>query len=139
MADNTDLTAALPAWRNARSITLPTLTAIGIALLLTAGLLWLVPAWTASPLLGHVLRWLPALLWGMLANIQISVLAIALGTAVGLVIGALQLSPVRPVARVARWYVQIFRNAPMLILIYFSTYVFPFEIRLGSTFPTGSR
>lgn len=134
MADNTELTARLPAWRSARSVTLPTLAAVGLALLLALSVLWLVPMWTASPLLGHILRWLPALLWGMLANIQISVLAIALGTAAGLVIGALQLSPVVPVATVARWYVQIFRNAPMLILIYFSTYVFPFEIRLGSTY-----
>jgi polar amino acid transport system permease protein len=30
--------------------------------------------------------------------------------------------------------VQIFRNAPWLVLIYFTTYVFPFEITLGSTY-----
>lgn len=84
----------------------------------------------------HLWRWLPALLRGLWVNIEISVLAVALGTAVGLVIGALSLSPV-PAVRVAmRCYVQIFRNAPILVLIYFTTYVFPFEVSIVQwTFP----
>jgi polar amino acid transport system permease protein len=36
-------------------------------------------------------------------------------------------------------WVQVFRNAPWLVLIYFTTYVFPFELHLvhipGSPFP----
>lgn len=84
----------------------------------------------------HLWTWSPALLRGLLANIQISVLAIALGTAVGLVVGALLLSPSRALRTGLGWYVQVFRNAPILVLIYFTTYVFPFEIHLVSwTFP----
>jgi len=75
-------------------------------------------------------QWTPALLRGLLTNIEISVLAMALGTLVGLVVGALSLSPLRLPRVLTRWYVQFFRNAPVLVLIYFTTYVFPFELHL---------
>ncbi|MBB3213209.1 polar amino acid transport system permease protein [Herbaspirillum sp. Sphag1AN] len=101
-------------------------------LLLVAVLLSLSNHVSEASLAGQLLRWSPALLWGMLANIYISVAAIAIGTLAGLVIGSLQLSSQPLVGLLARWYVQTFRNAPMLILIYFATYVFPFEINLGS-------
>lgn len=134
MADNSSPAAAAPVSLSPslRSIALPALAAIGLTLLLAAIVLALIPLWQDWPLGRHLQRWLPALLWGMLANIQISVLAIAIGTVAGLFIGALQLSPLAAVARLARLYVQVFRNAPMLILIYFSTYVFPFELHVGS-------
>jgi polar amino acid transport system permease protein len=107
---------------------------VWLALLILALLLLALqsPVALQTPLIGYLLTWSPALLMGMLANIQISVLAVAIGTLAGLFIGAMQLSALRPVRLLARWYVQLFRNAPMLILIYFSTYVFPFEIHLGS-------
>ncbi len=113
----------------------PSWSPLAWAAVLVVALLLLVsqpPAFLQTPLIGYLLTWSPALLMGMLANIQISVLAVAIGTLAGLLIGALQLSSLRPVRMAARWYVQLFRNAPMLILIYFSTYVFPFEIHLGS-------
>ncbi|WP_020201070.1 MULTISPECIES: amino acid ABC transporter permease [Cupriavidus] len=106
-----------------------------------SGLLWLLPlaalavAASRHPDLARALagawQWSPALLRGFLVNIGVSVLAIALGTAGGLLVGALRLSPVALLARPAHWYVQVFRNAPWLVLIYFSTYVFPFEINIG--------
>lgn len=81
-------------------------------------------------------EWLPAPLRGLWVNIEISVLAVAIGTVVGLVLGALSLSPTPAVRTGVRWYVQLFRNAPILVLIYFTTYVFPFELKLVSwTFP----
>ncbi|RYF26068.1 MAG: amino acid ABC transporter permease [Comamonadaceae bacterium] len=84
----------------------------------------------------HLWRWMPALLRGLWVNIEISVLAVAIGTAVGLVVGALSLSPVHAVRVVMRCYVQVFRNAPILVLIYFTTYVFPFEVNIVQwTFP----
>lgn len=75
--------------------------------------------------------WSPALLRGMWANIEISILAMALGTLAGLMIGALSLSTHRGIRHVARFWVQAFRNAPILVLVYFTTYVFPFELHLG--------
>src|SRR5450830_1897492 len=57
-------------------------------------------------------------------------LATALGTVAGLLIGALSLSTMAPLRGATRVYVQVFRNAPVLVLVYFSTYVFPFELQL---------
>ena len=83
------------------------------------------------PVLSALLQWSPALVAGFGQNILISLLAIGIGSVLGLLIGALALSPL---AAVARLWVQVFRNAPWLVLIYFTTYVFPFEIHLGSSY-----
>ncbi|MGY2291878.1 amino acid ABC transporter permease [Pseudomonas sp. SDO528_S397] len=83
------------------------------------------------PVLNALLQWSPALAVGFAQNILISLLAIALGTVLGVLIGALALSPLRSVSRL---WVQVFRNAPWLVLIYFTTYVFPFEIHIGSSY-----
>lgn len=98
--------------------------------------------WTLNgsvpPALSALWEWTPALLRGFLVNIEISVLAMALGTVVGLVVGALALSPLAAVRALTRAYVSAFRNAPVLVLIYFTTYVFPFEVRFlswGVPFP----
>ncbi|MBD8491395.1 amino acid ABC transporter permease [Pseudomonas syringae] len=76
-------------------------------------------------------QWTPALGMGLAQNILISVTAIALGTLLGLLVGALALSPLAPLRGLARLWVQVFRNAPWLVLIYFTTYVFPFEVQVG--------
>lgn len=125
-----DAPALRTAWRLARN---PWLTALAAALAVMA-------AWQATGTtpraVASLWQWLPALLRGLWVNIEISVLAVALGTAVGLVVGALSLSPVHAVRVAARCYVQVFRNAPILVLIYFTTYVFPFEVHLVQwTFP----
>lgn len=78
-------------------------------------------------------QWSPTLGAGLLQNIQISVGAIALGTLLGLLVGMLLLSPLRPLRGVARMWVQVFRNAPWLVLIYFTSYVFPFDVQIAGT------
>jgi len=83
------------------------------------------------PALAALITWAPALGKSLWVNIEISLLAIALGTLAGLALGPLLLSPSRTVRLIVRCYVQVFRNAPLLVLIYFSTYVFPFEIAFG--------
>lgn len=83
------------------------------------------------PVLSALLQWSPALVAGFGQNILISLLAIGIGSVLGLLIGALALSPL---AAIARLWVQVFRNAPWLVLIYFTTYVFPFEIHIGSSY-----
>ncbi|MCS4245855.1 amino acid ABC transporter permease [Pseudomonas sp. BIGb0164] len=83
------------------------------------------------PVLSALLQWSPALVAGFGQNILISVVAIGLGSVLGLLIGALALSPLGGVARL---WVQVFRNAPWLVLIYFTTYVFPFEVHIGSSY-----
>jgi len=72
--------------------------------------------------------WWPALMRGLGMNVQISLLAMAMGTLLGLVVGAIALSPLAPLRALTRAYVLVFRNAPILVLVYFTTYVFPFEV-----------
>ncbi|GHU26438.1 amino acid ABC transporter [Betaproteobacteria bacterium] len=101
--------------------------------------LGVVLAWTA---LAHFYResmmilwqWVPHLASGLRMNVLFSVLAIAIGTLLGAVVGALELSRSRRISLPAQWYVQFFRNAPILVLIFFATYVFPFEIRIGTMY-----
>ncbi|OXI93123.1 MULTISPECIES: amino acid ABC transporter permease [Burkholderia] len=113
----------------ARLVRWPVVAAILAALAVVA----LAVAGRHHPTLVALATWLPALGNAMLVNIGISALAIALGTLAGLVLGPLTLSRLGIARVAARAYVQVFRNAPLLVLIYFSTYVFPFEIRLGHT------
>jgi len=88
--------------------------------------------WTASgttPMaVERLWYWWPALMRGLGMNVQISLLAMTLGTMLGLVVGAISLSPLAPLRALTRVYVLAFRNAPILVLVYFTTYVFPFEV-----------
>lgn len=103
---------------------------------LAALLLFWTAAGTTPAAARHLWTWTPALLRGLWANIQISVLAMALGTVAGLVIGALSLSSNGALRAFTRGWVQSFRNAPVLVLVYFTTYVFPFELHVAHwTFP----
>ncbi|EHD23819.1 MULTISPECIES: amino acid ABC transporter permease [Brenneria] len=90
-------------------------------------LLWAVT--DSAPLaVAQLWIWLPALFRGLGVNIGISASAMLLGTLLGLVVGGLSLAPSRPLRAATHLWVQAFRNAPVLVLIYFTTYVFPFEI-----------
>lgn len=96
-----------------------------------------VALWSAAPrdvagkaLVATFIHWLPALLHGFGINVLISVGAIGLGTLLGVPLGALASTRAWP-GRLARLWVQAFRNAPWLVLIFFTTYVFPFEFDLA--------
>ncbi|MFY2992158.1 amino acid ABC transporter permease [Achromobacter xylosoxidans] len=108
--------------RDPWAVLLLALVALGVAWALTD---------SAPAAVRHLWHWSPALLRGLGMNVQISVLAMALGTAAGLVVGALSLSPSALLRCLTRIYVLAFRNAPILVLVYFTTYVFPFELNLG--------
>ncbi|MCV4342108.1 amino acid ABC transporter permease [Pseudomonas capsici] len=106
-----------------------------LALILLAGaVVWLIFGAPDSPVFLALIQWSPALATGFGQNILISLVAIGLGTVFGLLVGALGMSPFWPLRLPARIWIQIFRNAPWLVLIYFTTYVFPFEIRIGGTY-----
>uniref|UniRef100_UPI003101A578 amino acid ABC transporter permease n=1 Tax=Neorhizobium sp. EC2-8 TaxID=3129230 RepID=UPI003101A578 len=76
----------------------------------------------------EVLQWIPYLGSGFMMNIVIAACAMTLGTLVGSLFGILELAPYRLVRYPVVAYVQIFRNAPHLVLIFATTYIFPFEI-----------
>ena len=108
-----------------------------LGVLAFGALLWAIAPESGSRFdtLGQLVEWAPALAHGFSLNILISLGAVAIGTVAGVVAGAIALS--RSLAgRIARWSIQAFRNAPWLVLIYFTTYVFPFEFTVfGKTLP----
>ncbi|BBQ00378.1 amino acid ABC transporter [Burkholderia sp. SFA1] len=112
-------------------------TAAILGVLAFGALLWAIAPESGSRIdtLKQLVEWTPALAHGFSLNILISLGAVAIGTVAGVVAGAIALS--RSFAgRVARWLIQAFRNAPWLVLIYFTTYVFPFEFTVfGKTLP----
>jgi len=95
-------------------------------------------AWSAtgsavlSPL-DVIIKWAPLLLTGFAFNIAISLLAMLLGTFAGLWLGLALLSEVRPVAAVAWFVTQVFRNAPWLVLLFFVMFLVPFQVMIFKT------
>ncbi|MBB4227164.1 polar amino acid transport system permease protein [Rhizobium mongolense] len=76
----------------------------------------------------ELVEWVPYLASGFAMNIVISLSAMALGTVVGTMFGILELVSYRLIRYPVVVYVQVFRNAPHLVLIFGTTYIFPFEI-----------
>ena len=76
-------------------------------------------------------RWIPLLAQGFGFNVLISVMAMSLGTLVGVGLGLMQVSLLTPV-RASSWLVtQFFRNAPWLVLLFYCMFLLPFEWRIG--------
>lgn len=100
----------------------------------------LVLFWSGEWLLEHrdivvlMLRWSPALFEGFLVNIWIGIISVVLASLLGLLLGALQVSPRPILARSARLFTLFFRNAPWLVVIFFMMYVIPFEVQLFGTY-----
>jgi polar amino acid transport system permease protein len=66
-----------------------------------------------------ILKWTPLLPTGFALNIAMSVLAMAIGTVLGMALGLGLISLARP-ARAMSWLVtQFFRNAPWLVLLFY--------------------
>jgi polar amino acid transport system permease protein len=52
-----------------------------------------------------------------------------IGTAGGVLLGIFQISRSPVISRPAYWFMQIFRNAPWLVLMFFVMYLLPFQFR----------
>jgi polar amino acid transport system permease protein len=77
-----------------------------------------------------LIRWAPLLLWGFGFNILISIMAMAIGTIVGVPVGIAQISPLAPLRVAARIATQLFRNSPWLVLLFLCVFLIPFELRI---------
>ena len=76
-------------------------------------------------------RWMPFLVWsGFFFNVLISLVAMAIGTALGAALGLAQISLSRHVRWFAWFVTQLFRNSPWLVLLFIVLLAFPFEIVL---------
>ena len=87
-------------------------------------------------ILATIWKWTPLLLRGFVFNLAISFVAMAVGTAFGVLLGFGQLSLRRPVKRTAWLATHFFRNAPWLVLLFYCMFLLPFQIRVfGVTIP----
>ncbi|MEM6482053.1 MAG: amino acid ABC transporter permease [Pseudomonadota bacterium] len=76
-------------------------------------------------------RWVPFLLTsGFLFNVVISLFAMAIGTALGIVLGLAQISRVSVIRRTAWFLTQLFRNSPWLVLLFIVLLAVPFQIEI---------
>jgi polar amino acid transport system permease protein len=67
---------------------------------------------------------------GFAFNILISVLAMAIGTVLGVFLGILQTTPFAPLRRAAWLVTQFFRNSPWLVLLFYCILLIPFEVEV---------
>jgi polar amino acid transport system permease protein len=110
----------------ARTLLLATAAATAVALLVAAA-----PTGTFAALW----KWSPLILRGFAFNLLVSALAMAWGTVAGTFLGLTQIARSAALRRGGDWVVQFFRNAPWLVLLFYSIFLIPFEFRLlGITF-----
>ncbi|HEX6923428.1 MAG TPA: amino acid ABC transporter permease [Bacillales bacterium] len=67
---------------------------------------------------------------GFLRTLETSLIALVLSLVLGLLIAALRVSGVKPLAFCARWYVEFLRNTPLLVQVFFFYYALP-QLNLG--------
>jgi polar amino acid transport system permease protein len=78
-----------------------------------------------------LVRWSPLLLRGFVFNIVISLLSMVLGTVLGLCLGLALVSQSATIRTPALAATEFFRNAPWLVLLFFVTFMLPFQIDVG--------
>ena len=78
-----------------------------------------------------MIKWAPRVFDGFLFNLLVGVLAMAVGTATGVLLGLAQISLLSPVRGAAWAMTQFFRNAPWLVLLFYAMFLLPFEMKLG--------
>lgn len=78
-----------------------------------------------------LVKWCPLIGSGFLLNLLVGVASMALGTIAGIFLGLAQISLLAPVRGAAAAATQFFRNSPWLVLLFFSMFLLPFEVRIG--------
>jgi len=77
-------------------------------------------------------RWLPFITTGgFLFNVIISFFAMLIGTVFGVVLGLMQISPLKIIRWPAKIFTQVFRNSPWLVLLFIVLLALPFEVVIG--------
>jgi polar amino acid transport system permease protein len=119
--------AAAPSWRPDRRHALALVAALCVAI----GIGDALAAPGVPSILATLVKWTPLLATGFLLNIAISFIAMAIGTALGTLLGLMQISLFRPVRGFSWAMTQFFRNAPWLVLLFYCMLLLPFEMRVG--------
>jgi len=88
--------------------------------------------------MGYEVRW--SVLWdqpyrdwileGLYLTIEISLIAWCFGLTIGILVGMLSESPRKPLAGLSACYVEVFRNIPLLVQLFFAYFVLPLLLPL---------
>ncbi len=89
--------------------------------------------------MGYEIQW--SVLWdspyrewileGLYLTVQISLIAWVCGFVIGVLVGLLSESPRRPLALLSAAYVEVFRNIPLLVQLFFAYFVLPLLLPPG--------
>lgn len=77
-----------------------------------------------------LIQWMPFILEGFGLNLLMSVIAMAIATVTGVILGFMQISRVALIRIPAKFVTQLFRNSPWLVILFAIMLLVPFEIRL---------
>lgn len=87
-----------------------------------------------------IMRWTPLIFWGadkglggFVLNVVVSVLAMGLGTVMGVFLGIGQISRIGAVRRVCWWVTQIFQNSPWLVVLFYFMLLLPYQFDIFGT------
>jgi polar amino acid transport system permease protein len=84
-----------------------------------------------ASIVGAILKWTPLLGQGFALNVAMSFIAMAAGSAAGVLLGLAQISLRAPVRASSSFVTQFFRNAPWLVLLFYCMLLLPFELHVG--------
>jgi len=84
-------------------------------------------------ILTYLYTWTPFLLTGFALNILISVVAMAVGTAVGWLLALLRVSPHPRRVRFSLMITEFFRNIPTIVFQFYLVFLLPVEVIVPST------
>jgi polar amino acid transport system permease protein len=74
------------------------------------------------------------LIWyGLLITLYYTVITIAAGLVIGVFMGLLQLTHVKPLQWIGRFYVEFFRNIPLLVILLWTYYALPIYLGINIT------
>lgn len=92
-----------------------------------------VAATAANPsVMDTVIKWLPLVFKGFLMNLLVSILSMTIGTISGVVLGLGLMSLIQWMRKTSWFLTQFFRNAPWLVLVFYTIALIPFEVEVGS-------
>ena len=80
--------------------------------------------------LATLIVWIPFILKGFLLNLIMSILAMAIATVAGVVLGFMQISPTAILRVPAKLFTQLFRNSPWLVILFAIMLLLPFQVTL---------
>lgn len=93
--------------------------------------------YTYTQAMAALIKWLPYLITsGFLFNVIISVMTMLIGTASGVILGLMQISPNSFISLPAKIITQTFRNSPWLVLLFIVLLALPFEVTIGDVIIT---